>query len=432
MIFIFKKLLFFLLRLKLIKILFSRLIYCLIYIYNFKQIRVSKKNILILSSYRLRDLNYLKEIKKFNFLILPTKLQYMIFSKYGKFMIEKKNIFFFNKKKIEKELNQIDFYLEELLGYSLYKFNINIVFSAAANYIQDAIFFPLFKKLNIKITIIQRENQSIQKYQSRIQKKFYSNWEPTLADIILTSNETTKNLLQKILFYKNSKILTIGILRMDNYLKKIKNIKIKKIKSRKQILFFSFIRTVGILIQNDLNLLKKNNEIGLVDFFKNSHNLVIDYAYNNPDVDLIIKHKFGGKFLEDIKKNWEQFKNVPLPDNCKLVCDDNPHDLIINSDLVISFNSTTIFESGLKDIPIIIPAFDEVTKKYKKYYNFSELEKHFIIANKKKFIKLIDKNLNNFKISNNLRKGRYKLFNKYVSSTKGNSKKKIIEAINFI
>ena len=51
--------------------------------YNLQSIEVGKKNILILSSYRLRDLNEIKKIKNFNFLIIPTKLQYMIFSKYG-------------------------------------------------------------------------------------------------------------------------------------------------------------------------------------------------------------------------------------------------------------------------------------------------------------------------------------------------------------
>ena len=94
-----------------------------------------------------------------------------------------------------------------MIGYSLNKLNISIVFSGGANYIQDAIYFSILKKLDIKIVIIQRESQNIQKHQRNIQLKFYSNWEPTLADIVLTSNKTTENLF-KILFYKNSKILS--------------------------------------------------------------------------------------------------------------------------------------------------------------------------------------------------------------------------------
>ena len=430
--FFLKKLFFFLLKFKFLRVIFSRLIYWFIYIYNLQSIEVGKKNILILSSYRLRDLNEIKKIKNFNFLIIPTKLQYMIFSKYGEFMMKKRDIFFTNKKKIKNELKQVDLFLSDLISYSLLKLNIKIVFSGGANYIQDAIFFSLFKKLKIKIVIIQRESQNIQKYQRKIQSKFYSNWEPSLADVVLTSNKTTENLFKKTLFYKNSKVLSTGILRMDNYLKKIKRTKINKIKSRKQILFFSFIHTVGILIQNDLSLLKKNNKEGLVNFFKNCHNLIINYAYENPDIDLVIKHKFGGKFLKNIETNWIKFKNIPLPKNCRLVSEDDVHDLILNSDLVIAFNSTTMFESALRDIPIIIPAFDEVKNKYKRFFNFSELSKYFIIADKKNFVKLVDKNLFKFKISNFAKKGRFKLFNKYISSVKGNSKKKIIEVINSI
>ena len=149
---------------------------------------------------------------------------------------------------------------------------------------------------------------------------------------------------------------------MDNFLKRVNNYKIKKKKVRKKILFFSFLHTVGILIQEDLTFLKKNNKEGLVNFFKNCHNLIINYAYDHPEIDLIIKHKFGGEFLKVIEKNWLEFKNLPLPKNCKLVSEDNAHDLILKSDLVIAFNSSTMFESGLREIPIIIPVFDEVQK----------------------------------------------------------------------
>ena len=186
----------------------------------------------------MRDLNEIKNIKKFNFLILPTKLQYMIFSKYGEFMIRKKKIFFTNKNKIKYKINEIDNFLYDLIGYSLNKLNISIVFSGGANYIQDAIYFSILKKLDIKIVIIQRESQNIQKHQRNIQLKFYSNWEPTLADIVLTSNKTTENLFKKILFYKNSKILSTGILRMDNFLKRVNNYKIKKKKVRKKNFIF--------------------------------------------------------------------------------------------------------------------------------------------------------------------------------------------------
>ena len=144
--FFLKKLFFFLLKFKFLRVIFSRLIYWFIYLYNLQSIKVGKKNILILSSYRLRDLNEIKKIKNFNFLIIPTKLQYMIFSKYGEFMMKKRDIFFKNKKKkIKNELKQVDLFLSDLINYSLLKLNIKIVFSGGANYIQDAIFFLYLK-----------------------------------------------------------------------------------------------------------------------------------------------------------------------------------------------------------------------------------------------------------------------------------------------
>ena len=104
--FFLKKLFFFLLKFKFLRILISRLIYWFIYVYNLNHIAIGKKNILILSSYRLRDLNEIKKIKNFNFFIIPTKLQYMIFSKYGEFMMKKRDIFFTKKKKLKMSLNK--------------------------------------------------------------------------------------------------------------------------------------------------------------------------------------------------------------------------------------------------------------------------------------------------------------------------------------
>ena len=91
-----------------------------------------------------------------------------------------------------------------------------------------------------------------------------------------------------------------------------------------------------------------------------------------------------------------------------------------------------MFESALRDIPIIIPAFDEVKNKYKRFFNFSELSKYFIISKKKNFVKFFNKKIFKIKIYNFVKKGRFKLFDKYISSVEGDSKKKIIEVINSI
>lgn len=431
---LFKKIVFFFLEFYFFKLLLSRLFFLILFFNNYNKIKKKKINILVLSSYRLRDLNHFNKLNQFNFLIIPIRVQYFIFSRFNKFMTKKRKNFFKGKNYASKELDLIDNFFNEIMGYSMKKLNILIVFSGAANYIQDAIFFSFFKKKNIKIVIIQRENIGIQKKQNKIQEKFWSKWEPTLADLVLTYNETTKKFMEGVNFYKNCKIVNVGALRMVDFIKSSKKIiKTKEKLAVKNILFFSFLKYVGISINENLLVFNKKKDKGLKNFFINTHNLLLNYAENNPNIKLIIKHKFGGRYLEEIRSNWKHSTNKPFPKNCLLTDKINPHKLITSSDLVIGFNSITIFEAGLKDIPIIIPAFDEVKTKFKKYYDFSELKKAYnVVDNKNDFIKTIDYKLNNFKISKKEKDLRKIFFSRYVSPINTDVAKNIVRQLKLI
>ena len=61
------------------------------------------------------------------------------------------------------------------------------------------------------------------------------------ADLIFCQNTYTKDMYEKLVDNKSSKIIAVGTFRMDNYLKKI-NSKYEKNNSEKNIVFFSFTR----------------------------------------------------------------------------------------------------------------------------------------------------------------------------------------------
>ena len=421
----------FLLKYKCFQILFSRCLYIIIFIYNYKKIKKRKKNILVLSSYRFRDIDNLQLLDKFSLIIIPIRIQYFLFSKYGKFLAKNKEKFFKRNKLIAKELEIINDFFEYTMSFFIKKIKIKATISAAAYYIQDAIFFSFLKKNNKKIIIVQRENYGPQQYQSKMIKKKLLDYEPTSADLILTQNLSTKKLFKKMTFYKNVKISVTGVLRMDNFIKKLKTQK-KKTSPNKSIVFFSFTKNSGIDNQNNNTSISANTTKGLSKFFKNSHNLIIKYAMKNPNLNLIIKHKFGGHFLQEIENNWKKYSGKPLPRNCKLTNTEDPHELILKADLVVAFNSTTIFEAGLKDIPIIIPFFDEASKKYIKYFNLSELKNAYTIVDKNEFVQVIDRSIKHFKLNNKIKTKRLAFFEKYVSSTKGGASNKVSKEISHI
>lgn len=427
-----KKIIHFLLGNKLFKFFFSRFIY-LILKNQIKSFDKNNINILALSSYRLRDLSEFENLKELNIFKLPIRLQYFLFYKFSSVMEQNKSNFFKNKKKFIKKQIIINKFLSETLDYSLEKLNFKIIFSGAAYYIQDAIFFSYFKKKNIKIVIIQRENLSFQRIQNNLIKKYFKDYQPSEADLILTQNKSTMRFMKQINFYKNSKILVSGALRMDNFISQIINktsLRIKK--EKKMIVFFSFTKNSGINITKNNSTISANENTGLVDFFYNSHNMLIDFFSKKQNCTLIIKHKFGFHFLDEIRKNWESYSGRKLPSNCILTSQANVHNLILSADIVIGFNSTTILESGLRNIPVIIPAFDEVTKKYKDYFNLEKYKKVFNVVNKKNFISIIKIKLRKHNVSKNNMKKRWELFNEYVSPTNSNSKIKTILALKKI
>ena len=427
-----KKFIFFLLEYKLFKFILSRITYLILkkQAYNFNKNNI---NILILSPRRLRDLFEFEDLKKFNIIKFPLKLQYFLFSKFSTILIQKRNIFFKENKKFLDDQERIDEFFFNILDYSIKKLKIKIIFSAAAYYIQDAIYFSFFKKKKIKIVIIQRENLIFQKMQNHLIKNYFKNYQPTKADLILTQNESTKKVMKGINFYKESKIVVSGALRMDNFVKKIKNRKlIDKKKKKKIIVFFSFTKNSGINIKKNNSVISANDNKGLVKFFYNTHNLIIDYFSKKSDCNLVIKHKFGDHFLDEIRDNWKKYSGKELPKNCTLTSKANVHNLILNADMVIGFNSTTLFESGLRKIPIIIPAFDEVTSKYKQYFQLEKYNQIYNVVNKKQLIPVIHMKLKNNSISSIVMKKRWNIFNEYVSPIASLSKIKTISELKKI
>ena len=105
------------------------------------------------------------------------------------------------------------------------------------------------------------------------------------------------------------------------------------------------------------------------------------------------------------------------------------NNLILNADLVVSFNSSTLLESGLRDIPILIQAFDEVTNEYE-YFDLSVYESGFqVIKDKKNFCQILEKSLKGFKITEEQKSNRTYLFNKYLSDTNKNATSKFLKYV---
>ena len=387
--------------------------------YNYKLFFIkTKKKGFALSSNRFReDLDILNTSKQIKIYRIPLKIQYNLISPYENIIKKYKSNYFSNSSELIKEKEEYDKYLRNILKHFFEYFKFSFVLSAAVHYIQDYDIAKIAKEFGIRYIIFQRENFGIIKFQSKKVKDYYSSYQPSDADLIITQNFNTAEMLKSLDVGSKSKVLNLGCLRMDKLVESLKEKNNNQIKKNKTITFFSFAPNVGIHLSTyPPRVMSAFGGDGLVKFFKNSHNEIINFAKNNKNINLVIKTKWENKWINKIKNNWETETNSKLPDNCKITSTISALDLIKKSDLIISFNSTTILESGLRDIPVIIPKFDEANNKYPEYFNLEEYENAFIVVEKQFELKnVISKYLNEFNLSVDQRQKRNSLFEKYVS-----------------
>lgn len=385
---------------------------------------------LALSCSRFRDdINVLNESSQISIYKMPVRFQYLLLIPFEKYLYKYKHKYFYPLEELHdvKKLNQK--YLSKILNFFFNYFDF--ILTASVSYLQDMDLSRAAKSYGLKHIVLQRENFGIVDKQADDMIKWYMSVEETSANLIIVHSESTKLLFQKTKMAAKTNIEALGCLRMDNYIHRLKNKTFKTDAKHKTVTFFSFATNSGCHLAESpkIDAFEKNR--GLINFFKNTHNLIINFAKKNSSINIYIKPKWKKNWEELILKNWTDFSgDTELPKNCKILASSNPHDLIMVSDLVIGFNSTTILEAGLRDIPIIIPKFDEANSIYREYFDFTKYKDAFsIVENPNKLNELIHEFLFNFKLSKEVKKKRLDLFNKYVSSLDGQTKDRYIEAI---
>ena len=331
---------------------------------------------------------------------------------------------------IQKEVQE---FLSKIFPSILKFFKINCVISPSVNYIQDVDLGEVSKNFGVPYVVIHKENLlSAQKKKSL---DFFNKLRLSKSNLILTSNRNTQNIIKSTIG-KNCNTKAVGLLRMEDFFEKLHKIKNKN-KNRtkssvKTITLFSFTHGSGIRLF--LQKVGYFDQSGWVKLFESVHNQIINFADKNDKVKLFIKVKWSGEWEEKIYQNWFKFSGSnKLPKNCIITDKIDVHELILRSDLIIGFNSTAVLESGLKNIPVIIPNFCEAKSKYRKYTMLSFCKKEFSIVNsEKEFIKTVVKKLKNGKISSGCMNLRKKLFIDNVSDINKSIFKNYKKSINNI
>ena len=260
---------------------------------------------------------------------------------------------------------------------------------------------------------------------------------------IIVHNEKCKQSFIDSEFATPDQVSVAGALRMDNFLKLIRQNKVKSPHaSKKKFILFYFPHDNGLFGRK----YRKNYKGWLYNsiwssrdkLFIDLHNAIIELALEYPDIEFIIKPK-------DVmvkNKSWDFYKDVvnksnidikKLP-NYKVDVDLNVSDSIVKSSVICALQSSTVVESAFAGKRLILPLFHDFldSPHFDNFYWKNDLELFDVATDKNQFKILFKDILNNPKISQDIENKRIELFDRWFGNVEGNSLDKYYNIIKNI
>ncbi len=158
----------------------------------------------------------------------------------------------------------------------------------------------------------------------------------------------------------------------------------------------------------------------------------MELAYKYPEIEFIIKHK--GVSWSETEELLQQL-NASSIANLKIYGESqDAHKLILDSDVVTGFCSTSLFEASIANKPVVYPLYAEaLDKKYNQFVCFKDPKNLFDIAkSSEEYKELLIKRYRDTTISESTKDYRVSQFEKYVSSADADAAKQYTEVISNI
>ena len=228
------------------------------------------------------------------------------------------------------------------------KLKFDAVLSGNHVYVDQQEFFKICEANNIPCIILNKEGIA---WGHNISKEDKTNSGLNfIGSKILYLNENYKNYELKTLRGLNvDKTALVGLPRFDFYVKE------QKQNNNNQIVLFSFI--IGDYLDQETINLAKDEFHSITDLF---HINTMKFAIKNPDYNLVIKTRDAERYLDYPKKLFFDNFDNRIPKNITITNIAHPEDLIINSAVVLGFNSTVLIEALVAKKIVITPDFKEL------------------------------------------------------------------------
>ena len=287
--------------------------------------------------------------------------------------------------------------------------------------------FILLHKEGLKTELAQLE-------QLAYRAKLYG---PFKGTHVVVHNEIFRKTLIDAGYASPDQVSSLGAMRMD----RLARVTMEKDKEppRKQAVLFSFPhRADGSLpdqqIADQSGPFPTNPYLGWVRLFESTHTAFARAAIALPNAEFIIKLKWEEGWADRVQQalNSNGLSVADIP-NLTIDFSSDPHDLIIGSQVVCGFNSTTVLEAGVFDKTVIIPIFDEAVRPdYEKAVKYRDVHHLFdVVKSPGSLTDTVVRRLQIRKVTSRIiLEERRRLFERLISPLDGKVSERYIELID--
>jgi len=298
-----------------------------------------------------------------------------IFSYYCKNM--KNNDYFtkpLNKHAVIEKKQYVHFLTRVFKSLDKFKFFDGFI-SFNIFYYAEKPFDEVCKKINKKYIILHKES-ALSPIEEVNHPKYYKKYnEKSLAHKISIYSESQKKILIKSNIASKRQLEIIGCPRSDY------SFKLRKTKPHDKTIVFFLIET-DRYAQSNFQKISIKKKINWKKLYKKTLDYLIEYAHNNPNVNIILKGKIG-------VNEKDHFNEIKLPKNSTFVFKGTEKKFLKKAKVVIAFNSTIVFETIASNRNLIIPNFNN-ENIIKRIYMHQIREKKYFVNSKKKFFDKLD------------------------------------------
>lgn len=381
-----------------------------------------KKIIIFPKSGGLQDLRetYINKISDYQFFLFPRLYLQKIFLFFFKNTSKAKHHSdYFTKPKNQDEKKKKILYVNFLTNTFKYVdqfFKFDGIISFNIFYYGEKYFDEVCVNLSKKFVVLHKESVATSFEEKNASFVYGNNNEKSLAYKISVYSKSQKKILIKSKIASQNQIKVNGCPRSDY------SFRLRKIKPKINTILYYLIEYNR---SNNPLAYRHKSKVNWKRIYDQTLEFLIQFANDNPKIKIILKGKIG------VHKK-KHFESIFLPKNCKFFEGGTGEKFLKESNVVVAFNSSVVYEAIASNRNLIIPNFNLENRSYFKDHLLKISNRKYLSNSKKDFYKKLNLYLNNRYVKKDLSSKDKKILDYYLGNFDGSSGKKMYKFLNMI